>query len=197
MKILVTGFEPFDQEKINPSYEAVKALEDHIGDFDLIKKEIPCVRQKSYFVIKEYLEKEDLSAIILVGQAGGRKGISLEKIAVNMDDYRIPDNEGNQPKNEIIVEDGPAAYFSTLPIEKFLEKLTEENIDAHISYHAGTYVCNHVFYQTMHALSERKKTIPCGFIHVPYIPEQGKDDTVPIMSLEEITRALKIMIENI
>ena len=198
MKILVTGFDPFDGEKINPSYEAVKRLPDRINDAEIIKMEIPTVRCKSVEVLSEKIEETWPDAVISVGQAGGAKAIRLERVAVNLDDYRIPDNDGNQPEDTTIYDAGPNAYFSTLPIKEVLVALEDRGIAAEISNSAGLFVCNHVFYSIRH-LCETKyadKEIISGFIHVPFIPEQTKDKPEePSMELDDIVKGLTVALE--
>ena len=198
MKILVTGFDPFGGEKINPSYEAVKGLPDRIGDAEIIKMEIPTVRYRSVDVLSEKIEELWPDAVISVGQAGGANAIRIERIAVNLDDYRIPDNDGNQPVDTPIYVGGSSAYFSTLPIKAIRDALVDKGIAAEISNSAGLFVCNHVFYSVRH-LCETKyagKGIISGFIHVPFIPEQtlGKPE-VPSMPLEDIVKALVTAVE--
>ena len=193
MKILFTGFDQFGGEKINPSYEAVKLLPDVIPGAEIIKLKVPTVYRKSAEAIAEKIEECCPDAVISVGQAGGANAIRLERIAVNLDDYRIPDNEGNQPVDFPIYEDGPNAYFSTLPIKAIRDALESKGIQAEISNSAGLFVCNHVFYSIRH-LCETKyagRKIISGFIHVPYIPEQIVDkQEMPAMALEDIVKAL-------
>lgn len=204
MKILVTGFEPFGGEKLNPSYEAVKLLPDRIGNAEIIKMEIPTVRRKSIEVLTEKIEEIWPDAIVSVGQSGGAEGIKVERVAINIDDYRIPDNEGNQPADESVYPDGPNAYFSTLPIKKMRDAIQAKDIPAIVSDSAGTFVCNHVFYGIRH-LCETKysdRNIISGFIHVPFIPEQTEDKpNVPAMKLDDIvaglTAALEVVVESI
>lgn len=204
MKILVTGFDPFGGEKINPSYEAVKRLPDMIDDAEIIKMEIPTVMGKSVDVLSEKIEEIWPDAVVSVGQAGGANAIRVERIAVNLDDYRIPDNEGNQPVDMPIYVGGPNAYFSTLPIKEMRDALENRGIAAEISNSAGLFVCNHVFYSVRH-LCETKyagKGIISGFIHVPFVPEQTKDKPdVPAMELDDIvnglTAALEVIVKSI
>ena len=198
MKILVTGFDPFGGEKINPSYEAVKRLADRINDAEIIKMEIPTVRYKSAEVLSEKIEEIWPDAVVSVGQAGGAKAVRLERVAVNLDDYRITDNDGNQPEDALIYDAGPNAYFSTLPIKEMRDALEDRGISTEISNSAGLFVCNHVFYSVRH-LCETKyadKGIISGFIHVPFIPEQTKDKPdVPAMELDEIVKGLNAALE--
>ena len=204
MKILVTGFEPFGGEKVNPSYEAVKLLPDRIGSAEIIKMEIPTVRRKSIEVLTEKIEEVWPDAIVSVGQSGGAEGIKVERVAINIDDYRIPDNEGNQPVDEAVYPGGPNAYFSKLPIKKMRDAIQAKDIPVIVSNSAGTFVCNHVFYGIRHLCETkyRDKGIISGFIHVPFIPGQTKEKpNEPSMELEDIvaglTTALKVVVESI
>ncbi len=197
MKILVTGFDPFGGEAVNPALEAIKKLDGLVIAGAVVKIcEIPTVRWKSIAAVKEAIAKIDPEIIIAVGQAGGRTDISIERIGINIDDYRIKDNEGNQPIDECIESDGPSAYWSTLPIKKMVEVLREKGIPASVSNSAGTFVCNHVFYGLMHQLHVEGNKRRGGFIHIPYLPEQAaRNSGQPSMSLEMIVRGLEIGIE--
>ena len=198
MKILVTGFDPFGGEAINPSYEAVKLLPDKFCGAEILKLEIPTVCRKSTEVILQKIEECHPTAVISVGQSGGAKAIRIERVAVNLDDYRIPDNEGNQPVDTPIYADGPNAYFSTLPIKAIKDAISENGISAEISNSAGLFVCNHVFYSIRHLCETqyRDMGIISGFIHVPFIPEQTKDKPdEPSMPLENISEALETAIK--
>ncbi len=192
-KLLITGFEPFGGEKINPSWEAVKLLPEKIGDFEIIKAEIPVVFEKAAETVLAKAETIKPDAIICVGQAGGRTGVTPEMVAINLRFASIPDNEGNQPKDIPCVENGENAYFSTLPVRKMAAAISETSIPCSVSYSAGTYVCNDLIY---HILHHYKGTDIRGcFIHVPFIPEQTADK--PSMELKTISKALKIAIEAI
>ncbi len=202
MKILVTGFDPFGGEKINPAIETVKKLPDTILDAQIIKLEIPTVIGKSVAKIKELIEKENPEVVLSIGQAGNRADITIERIGINIDDCRIPDNEGNQPIDEPVVKDGPAAYFVTLPIKAMVEKIKAGKIPASISNTAGTFICNHVCYGVSHIAAKRTaegKPMKSGFIHIPFLPEQaiGKSATTPTMSLDIIVEGIKLAIEAI
>ena len=194
MKILVTGFEPFGGEKINPSWEAVKMLPDQIEGNSVMKFQLPVVQNKALACIHEAIGKEQPDVVLSVGQAGGRKGITVERIGINCDDYRIADNEGNQPVDEKIFNDGPDAYFASIPVRQIVEAISHAGIEASVSNTAGTYVCNHVLYGTRYLCEKEKRNIMSGFIHVPFIKEQEKE---PNMDLSEITKALEIAIKVI
>lgn len=198
MKVLVTGFEPFGGEKINPSFEAVKLLPDSIDGVSIIKRQVPTVFRKSIEELKRLIEEIKPDVVLCVGQAGGRSEISIERVAINIDDANIKDNEGNQPVDEIIFEDGENAYFSNLPIKAMVEKIKNNGIPACISNSAGTFVCNHIMYGLLYLIDKKYPHIKGGFIHVPYLPEQVVDKrNIPSMSLDNIKKALVLAIEAI
>ncbi|MCI6609516.1 MAG: pyroglutamyl-peptidase I [Ezakiella sp.] len=198
MKILVTGFDSFGGEKINPAFESVKNLPNKILNAEIIKLEIPTVINKSLDKIREKIEEVKPDVVLSVGQAGGRADITIERIGINCDDFRIPDNNGNQPIDEKIVEDGPDAYFSNLPIKAMVKHIQDGNIPASVSNSAGTFVCNHVLYGVAHIGATKYQNMRTGFIHVPFLPNQVVNKkSMPSMSLETITKALKLAIEAI
>lgn len=196
MKVLITGFTPFGGEKINPAYEAVKDLEDMINGSQIIKREISTVFHKSIRELDILIEVESPDIVICVGQAGGRFDISLERVAINIDDARIADNEGNQLIDERIYEDGENAYFSSLPIKAMVSRIREGGIPASISNTAGTFVCNHLMYGLLYLINNKYPNIKGGFIHVPYSTEQViSKGNAPSMSIRDITKALNFAIE--
>lgn len=194
MKIIVTGFDPFGGETINPSIECVKALPE-IEGVELIRLELPTVFKESAKRLNEVINDVKPDAVLSVGQAGGRPGITMERIAINIDDARIPDNISQQPIDEAIQLDGEAAYFSTLPIKRIVKAIRELRISAEVSNSAGTFVCNHIMYQALFAATKADKPFKAGFMHIPFIPEQTTDK--PSLPLEESTKALQIAIEII
>ena len=194
MKIIVTGFDPFGGEKINPSIECVKALPE-IEGVELIRLELPTVFKESAKRLNEVINDVKPDAVLSVGQAGGRAGITMERIAINVDDARIPDNISQQPIDEEIQVEGEAAYFSTLPIKRIVKAIREAGISAEVSNSAGTFVCNHIMYQALFAATKADKPFKAGFMHIPFIPEQTADK--PSLPLEESTKALQIAIETI
>ena len=196
-KVLITGFTPFAGEKINPSFEAVKQLPDHIMGFEVIKKEIETSFDISIKQLSSFLDEYSPSIVILVGQAGGAKNIRIERVAINIDDAPIKDNSGNQPEDKPIKSDGENAYFSSLPLKKIVSDLMDDGIPAVISNSAGTYVCNHLMYDLLYTLKNKGINIPAGFIHVPYVFSQieNKPDTYAT-DLYAITRALDIAIKT-
>lgn len=194
MKIIVTGFDPFGGETINPSIECVKALPE-IEGVELIRLELPTVFKESAKRLNEVINDVKPDAVLSVGQAGGRPGITMERITINVDDARIPDNISQQPIDEEIQVEGEAAYFSTLPIKRIVKAIREAGISAEVSNSAGTFVCNHIMYQALFAATKADKPFKAGFMHIPFIPEQTTDK--PSLSLEESTKALQIAIETI
>lgn len=172
--VLITAFEPFGGERINPPWEAVSQLHERlVCGAKVIAKQLPCVFGDALTALYGAIDELQPEMVIAVGQAGGRTDITVERIAINVDDARIPDNAGNQPVDEPIVKGGPAAYFSTLPIKAIVEGIREAGIPASVSQTAGTYVCNHVMYGLLHYLAKHKNKIRGGFIHIPYLPEQA------------------------
>lgn len=198
MKILVTGFDPFGGEKINPALEAVRGLADTINGAEIRKLEIPTVFGKSAEVVKDAIKVFQPDYVLNIGQAGGRFAISPERVAINVDDARIADNEGNQPIDVAIKEDGDAAYFTQLPVKAMVTAIKKAGIPGAVSNTAGTFVCNHIMYQVQYMIHKDFPEIKGGFIHVPYIPEQVLDKAgQPAMSLSDMTKGLTAAIEAI
>lgn len=194
MKIIVTGFDPFGGEKINPSIECVKALPE-IEGVELFRVELPTVFKESAIRLNEVINDVKPDAVLCVGQAGGRPGVTMERIAINVDDARIPDNFSQQPIDEVIQFDGEAAYFTTLPIKRIVNAIRKAGIPAEVSNTAGTFVCNHIMYQALFAATKADKSFKAGFMHIPFIPEQTTDK--PSLPIEESIKALQIAIETI
>ena len=190
-RLLITGFDPFGGEQINPSWEAVKELPDLIGEYQLTKMEIPTVFGMAAEKILTIAAELNPDVIISVGQAGGRKAVTPEVIGINLREARIPDNTGNQPVNLPVVPDGPDAYFSTLPVREMVAAISSEDIPAALSYSAGAFVCNDVLYTLLHHF--KGTHVRVGFIHVPYLPQQAVNGQ-PSMSQEQILRALTLAI---
>ena len=194
--MLLTGFAPFAGETVNPSWQAVRLLDGKtIEDHRVTVAELPCEFDASLPALRRALRTTEPGAVIATGLAGGREGISLERIAINVIDARIPDNAGAQPIDAPVVRAGPAAYFATLPLKASLQALRNADIPAHVSQTAGTYVCNQVFYGLMHALRRRRST-RAGFVHVPWLPDQAKVHRQPGMPLEQMVRALEIIVRT-
>ncbi len=196
MDILLTGFDAFGDEKINPASLVLEKIPKIIGDAKIHKLIIPTVFGKSASLIEEKIEEIRPDIIISLGQAGGRSHITVERVAINIDDASIDDNEGNRPIDRIIREDGEPAYFATIPIKAIINKLQESNIPASISNTAGTYVCNHVMYQDLY-LANKYKNIRAGFIHLPFLPDQVVDKNgMASMDLQTMVAAIKLAIET-
>lgn len=197
MKILVTAFDPFGGEKVNPALEAVKKLPDTISGATIIKKEIPTVFKRSIPVLEQAIEEVQPDVVLSIGQAGGRNDITVEKVAINLQDARIPDNDNEQPIDEKIFEDGDIAYFATIPVKSVVENIKKKGIPASVSYTAGTYVCNNIMYVGLYLIDKKYPQMKGGFIHVPFITEQAVGKNVPSMSLDNITAAIEAAIEAI
>lgn len=191
-KLLITGFEPFGGESINPSWEAVCRLPSEIGEYSLTKLLIPVIFGEAAEKVISEAEKICPDAILCIGEAGGRDAVTPELVGINLRYAKIPDNGGNQPVDEPIIAGGENAYFSTLPIRKMVEAVSAYGMPSRVSYSAGTYVCNDVIYTLLSHFQGSGTRV--GFIHVPYIKEQNKN---PSMDIEDIVRALAVAIENI
>lgn len=191
MKVLLTGFEPFGGEVLNPSYEAIRNLPGFIGGAEIVCYEIPTVFKESISRLEKLIKEEEPDIVLCIGQAGGRFEITLERISINIDDARIPDNKGNQPIDEAIMEEGEPAYFSNLPIKAMVAGIKKNNIPAAVSNSAGTFVCNHVMYGLLHIIKKYNLNIRGGFMHVPYITQQVIDKSgVPFMSIDMIREGI-------
>ena len=195
MKILVTGFDPFGGEKVNPALEAVKSLPSEIHGAEIHWVEIPTVFYKSAEVLETAIVRFQPDAVLCIGQAGGRTSLTPERVAINQDDARIPDNQGNQPIDTPIRLDGQAAYFSTLPIKAMVQAIKEEGLPATVSNTAGTFVCNHLMYQALYLADKKFPNMRAGFMHIPYMTEQviNKPNTAS-MNLTDIVRGIEAAI---
>ena len=183
-KLLITGFDPFGKDTINPSWEAVQRLPDVVGDFVLCKLQIPTVFGKAANCVMQQAKIFQPDVILCIGQAGGRGAVTPERIAVNIRDARITDNAGVQPQDDLVISDGPAAYFATVPVTEMADAIQKIQLPADVSNSAGAFVCNDVLYTLLHHYHGTDTKV--GFIHVPYLPEQG----TPSMSLTQIIDAL-------
>jgi pyroglutamyl-peptidase len=191
MKILVTGFDPFGGEPTNPSWEAVRRLPDEVAGAQVVKVQIPTVFERSEDAVRAAIVEHDPDVIVSVGQAGGRFSVNPERVAINIDDGRIPDNDGEQPIDVPVWEDGPPAYFSSLPIKAMSTAMREAGVPAAVSNTAGTYVCNHVMYTVLYLIDREFPGKRGGFVHVPYLPEQVLDKpNQPALALDDIVTAL-------
>lgn len=197
-RVLLTGFEAFGDDPsgqgLNPSALAAQALhEQQIAGHQVVAAVLPCVFGASVKVLKDLIREHRPSMVICLGQAGGRAGISLERVAINLDDAPMPDNAGTVRLNTRVVPQGPTAYFSTLPIRAMLEALQHEGLPCELSSSAGHFVCNHVFYALMHTL--RKNKVPSGFVHLPYLPEQAAASGTPSMDLTVIVQGIRTALQ--
>lgn len=194
--VLLTGFQPFGGEQVNPSWQAVSALHGtRIAGHRVVARELPVAFGASLKALRAALRDMRPALVICVGQAGGRAQLSLERVAINIDDARIPDNTGQQPVDVPVVAEGPAAYFSTLPVKAMRHALSAAGFPAEVSQTAGTYVCNHVFYGLMHAL-RRQRIVRAGFIHIPYSPAQASmHPGTPSVAVETVTEALRLAVK--
>ncbi|MFO1446578.1 MAG: pyroglutamyl-peptidase I [Opitutaceae bacterium] len=198
--VLLTGFEPFGGEAINPSEGVSRALEGAIiAGTRIVARVLPCVFREASTVLIDSVETLRPRAVICLGQAGGRNGITVERVAINIDDARLPDNRGGRPIDEPIVADGPVGYWSTLPIKAIVEDLRKAGVVASVSQTAGTFVCNHVFYSLMHHVSTRSSVnlVSAGFVHLPWLPEQVRTRPgEPSLALEDQVAAVRRLIET-
>ena len=193
--VLVTGFEPFGGETINPAQEIARNLHGAVIAGHRVEGALlPVVFGAAIEELQVLLRAHRPVLVICVGQAGGRAAVTPERVAINVDDARIPDNAGAQPVDRPVVRGGPAAYFSTLPIKAMVDAIRAAGLPAEVSQTAGTFVCNHVFYGLMHAL-RRRKGVRGGFIHVPFLPEQAKAGQASL-SLEDMTAAVAVALET-
>jgi len=197
MKALVTGFEPFGPDAVNPSREAVLRLSSRLGDLTVEIRIVPTVFGRAIAALEDAIVTMQPDIVLGVGLAGGRAELSLERVAINVDDARIPDNDGQQPIDQPIVAGGPAAYFTGLPVKRAVAALREAGLPAIVSNTAGTFVCNHIFYGLMHLVASRRLPVRGGFLHVPYLPEQAAGLAgiqVPSMALDDIVRGIEIIL---
>lgn len=196
MKVLLTGFEPFGGETLNPSWEAVRRAAPGPG-VELHRLLVPTEFGRSATVVTREMDRLCPDAIVCVGQAGGRAAVTPERVAINLDDARIADNAGAQPVDVPAVPGGPAAYFSTLPVRAITEALRAAGLPAELSQSAGTFVCNHLMYGVLHHAALYMPAVRAGFVHVPYLPEQlaSGDTATPSLPLEKIVEALNVLLE--
>jgi pyroglutamyl-peptidase len=201
MKALVTGFEPFGGDKVNPAFEALRQLPPRLGKLAITTRALPTAFGRAIAVLEDAVLTTAPDIVLAVGLAGGRAALSLERVAINIDDARIPDNDGQQPIDRPIAAGGPPAYFTTLPIKAAVKALREAGLPAAVSNSAGTFVCNHVFYGLMHLAACRGLALRGGFLHVPWLPSQAAQQGnaaggVPSMALADITRGIEIILET-
>ena len=198
MKLLLTGFDPFGGEKINPALEVVKQVKDQIANVQIIKLKIPTVFDQSADKIYQAIKEEQPDVVLNVGQAGGRDGITPERVAINLNDARISDNQGQQPLDQLIHKAGQTAYFTQLPVKKIVAAIQAQGIPSYVSTTTGTFVCNHVMYQVQYLIDKGFPQLKAGFIHLPYLPQQvAKLKNMPSLSLTDdvqgLTAAIKVI----
>ncbi len=198
MKILVTGFDPFGGEKVNPAFEVLKKLRKNIAGAKIFLLEVPTVFGESISKVISAIEEQKPDVVLMIGQAGGRYEVTVERIGINIDDARIPDNKQNQPIDKPIDPEGPAAYFVTLPIKDMVQAIREAGVPASVSNSAGTFVCNHLLYGVLHYLAKNAPQIKAGFIHIPFLIEQAIGKTnMPSMGLNTMVTAIEAAITAI
>ena len=190
-KLLVTGFDPFGGESVNPAREVVLRLPDAVGGYEITKLEIPTVFGLAAETVLQAAEELCPHAILCVGQAGGSSAVTPEVVAINLREASIPDNAGNVPVNTPVIENAPAAYFATLPVRDMVQAVKEKGIPCTLSYSAGTFVCNDLLYTLLHRY--RDTDVQVGFVHIPYLPEQAREGK-PSMELDAVVEALTAMI---
>ena len=196
MKILVTGVEPFGGESRNPSMELVQSLPGEIGGAEIVTAILPVTGRGSVDAVTAAIRVNAPDVVLSIGQAGGRAAVTVERVAVNVDDFRIPDNNGDQPVDAPIAADGPDAYLCRLPVRAMVEAMRAAGVPAEISNSAGTYVCNHLMYAVAHLLAREYPAARNGFIHIPFLPEQVTDKPgQPSMAAELSLRAVTVAIE--
>ncbi|WDV46847.1 pyroglutamyl-peptidase I [Clostridiaceae bacterium M8S5] len=198
MRILVTCFELYGKERLNSAIETLNLIKDKIKNVDIIKAMIPVVFYKSVKAIEELIVNVKPDVVICLGQAGGRKEITVERVAINIIDAKSPDNENNKITDKPIYEDGANAYFSNLPVKAMVKEMNNNLIPASVSYTGGTFVCNHTMYGLLYLINKKYRHIKGGFIHVPFIPKQTLHKKgLPSMCLASITRGIECAIKTI
>jgi pyroglutamyl-peptidase len=195
-KVLVTGFAPFGGESVNPSWQAVSLLGARRDDVAAV--ELPCEFEASLPVLRRAVEEHGPSLVVCTGQAGGRFEVTPERVAINLIDARIPDNAGAQPVDVLVVDGGPAAYFTTLPVKACVAAIRAAGVPASVSHTAGTYVCNQVFYGLMHLLATEFPGVRGGFVHVPFSPGQvaASGKAAPSLGVDRIADALEVLVDT-
>lgn len=194
MRVLVTGFDPFGGEEVNASLEAVRLLPARIGALEIVTTALPTSYRRSLPALEAAIARVNPELVLCVGQAGERAALCVERVAVNLQDARIPDNDGAQPADALVVAGGPTAYLATLPVRAAVAALHAAELPAELSMSAGTFVCNHVFYGLMHFAASRRHPFRGGFLHVPCLPQQAKAGA-PSMALESIARGIAVVLE--
>lgn len=195
MKVLVTGFDPFGGETINASLEAVRRLPARIGALEIVTAELPTSYSRSIPALEAAIARARPGVVLCVGQADDRAALCVERVAINLQDARLPDNDGAAPVDVPVVPGGPAAYLATLPVRAVVAALRAAELPAELSLSAGAFVCNHVFYGLMHIAATRQNRFRGGFLHVPCLPQRAPGDA-PSMALDDIVRGVQIVLEE-
>ena len=195
MKVLVTGFEPFGGETVNASLEAVRRLPQRIGVLEIARAELPTSYARSIPALESAIARAQPQLVLCVGQAADRAALCVERVAINLQDARIPDNDGVQPVDVPVVPGGPAAYLATLPVRVAVAALHAAELPAQLSMSAGTFVCNHVFYGLMHLAATGNRRFRGGFLHVPGLPQRPRENDPRAVTLEDIVRGIGIVLE--
>ncbi|MFD9684592.1 pyroglutamyl-peptidase I [Kitasatospora sp. NPDC059088] len=194
-RVLLTGFEPFDGADVNPSWEVARLVADNPPDGLLVTAtRLSCVFGQAAEELRTAIADCAPDLVVCLGQAIGRPDVTVERVAVNVDDARIPDNAGRQPVDRPVVPGGPAAYFATLPVKACVAAVREAGAPASLSHTAGTFVCNHVFYALMHTLATEHPTASGGFVHIPALPEQVLDGSAPALPADLVAHALRALL---
>ncbi|MGP4004268.1 pyroglutamyl-peptidase I [Streptomyces sp. 8N706] len=194
-RVLLTGFEPFGGQDVNPSWQAVSLVAaDPPPGTEVTAARLSCVFGTALEELRAAVDRTEPGLVLCVGQAGGRPDIAVERVAINLDDARIPDNAGRRPVDEPIVDGGPAAYFTGLPVKACVAAVRAAGLPAVVSQTAGTFVCNHVFYGLAHLIATRRPALRGGFVHVPYAPEQVVDRDEPSMAVASAALGLRTIL---
>lgn len=197
MRALVTGFEPFGGESVNPTAATLDLLPERVGGLRIARRILPVSFERASAALAAAIEDSAPDVVLATGEAGGRAALSLERVAINLADARIPDNDGDQPIDCPVVPDGPAAYFATIPLRPALAALVAAGLPAALSDSAGTFVCNHLFYRLMHLAAARRPLLRAGFLHVPYLPEQAaRHPGAASMAAQDIARGIAILLRS-
>ncbi|MEV5398639.1 pyroglutamyl-peptidase I [Streptomyces cellulosae] len=194
-RVLITGFAPFGGESVNPSWQAASLVAaEPLAGLTVTATELPCVFGESIDALRDAIRSSSPDLVVCLGQAGGRPGVTVERVGINVDDARIPDNAGNQPIDEPVVPGGPAAYFSTLPVKACVAAMREAGVPAAVSNTAGTFVCNHIAYGLGHLIATEFPHVRGGFVHVPWAPEQVTDGTAPALEPATVARGVRALL---
>jgi pyroglutamyl-peptidase len=198
MKLLLTGFEPFGQEFVNPSWEAVKAIPDMVEGVEVVKVRLPVTFKGAAVMLEQAVDEFRPDVVLCVGQGSGRSEVNIERVAINMADSKKPDNDGYQPEEMPVRAEAPDAYFSNLPVKRLVEVLHEAGVPAVVSNSAGAYVCNSVFYTALHLVHHKYPDMRAGFVHIPYLPCQVVEKSKqPSMANETVVLALETILHTL